>query len=113
MIGSRSERYKKLRMPDLPEQFILAIDAIEERYADWFAAHPDFALGVTGKPLSHFTILHYHNERFNLLLSRNVNIPDDIELERSIKRIDGLLGQVRSKGRQGYLEFLKLLQRSI
>ena len=26
------------------------------------------------------------------------------ELERSIKRIDGLLGQIRSKGRQGYLE---------
>ena len=68
-------------MLDLPEQFILAVDAIEARHADWFESNPDFALGVSGKPLSYFTILHYSNGRFDLLLSRNVHIPDQIRFE--------------------------------
>ena len=68
-------------MLHLPDQFVLAIDAVEARHAEWFEAHRDFASGVSGKPLSHFTILHYANDRFDLLLSQKVEIPDQIRLE--------------------------------
>lgn len=68
-------------MLDLLEQFSLAIDEIEGRHAEWFEAHPDFALGEYGKPLSYFTVLYYENGRFELLLSCNVQIPDQIRNE--------------------------------